>query len=76
MRETGVDETGNSLETGNSSDEDASHCETLGTDDSSDVSYSDVSDVDAYDSDVYDSSSTSGGGASDEDSDASWMPSN
>ena len=31
---------------------------------------------DAYDSDVYDSSSTSGGGASDEDSDASWMPSN
>ena len=73
---TSAVETGNSLETGNSSDEDASHCETLGTDDSSDVSYSDVSDVDAYDSDVYDSSSTSGGGASDEDSDASWMPSN
>ena len=37
--------TGNSHETGNSSDEDASHYETLGTDDSSDVSDSDVSDV-------------------------------
>ena len=49
---TSAVETGYSHETGTSSDEDASHCETLGTDDSSDVSYSDVSDVDAYDSDV------------------------
>ena len=55
---TSAVETGNSLETGNSSDEDASQCETLGTDDSSEV----------YDSDVYDSSSTSGNGASDEHS--------
>ena len=34
---TSAVETGDFLETGNSSDEDASHCETLGTDDSSDV---------------------------------------
>ena len=55
-----------SRQTGNSSDEDASHCETLGTDDSSDASYTD-GDSSSIDSDV--------GGASDEDSDASWLPS-
>ena len=63
---TSAVETGNSLEAGNSSDEDASHCETLGTDDSSDASYTD-GDSSSIDSDV--------GGASDEDSDASWLPS-
>ena len=63
---TSAVETGNSHETGNSSDEDASHCETLGTDDSSDASYTD-GDSSSIDSDV--------GGASDEDSDASWLPS-
>ena len=62
---TSAVETGNSLEAGNSSDEDASHCETLGTDDSSDV----------YDSDVYGPSSASDASTSDEDSDASWVPS-
>ena len=40
--------------------------ETLGTDDSSDASYTD-GDSSSIDSDV--------GGASDEDSDASWLPS-
>ena len=65
---TSAVETGNSHEAGNSSDEDASHCETLGTDDSSDcVSYTD-GDSSSFDSDI--------GGASNEDSDASWMPSN
>ncbi|EOD38734.1 hypothetical protein EMIHUDRAFT_109164 [Emiliania huxleyi CCMP1516] len=63
---TSAVETGNSLEAGNSSDEDASHCETLGADDSSDASYTD-GDSSSIDSDV--------GGASDEDSDASWLPS-